>query len=487
MEQYINFEPIISIFKILEISTIADYFERLQEKVNNLKQSEWEEYYKCYFSILDTVIFYLQSEGVLSDESYRKISALKSDVEEILKEKFSIEIQPSIQDLLFLKAMDCLGIISWYAKEGKITFFTSPTLVAPLFRYISDIDVVRLRKHVTNVQKIKHPEMNEEQIERIVNENINFVNEFVERFKRGLLERVNEGILNLLNLRISTDLLEKIASVEFLPTSVDFYFAGIKYYSQKFRWKPPIHYTFSTTSGIIIPEEHYGNQYFTKILPVPGMQVDKNPVREKYFDTVYNFQQSKRRAYYFEIRRTSEKFKETYNALKEKDVRIAEQYKTHAIQILEKYLKLPNFSLIKVSEFPKVFDYLTLGNSRNVLISLRDKNQKIGHGIWIKPKRISLTINPMPYLIRGITELVCEVITGGRLRLEDLVKTFMSGFAFLIYSVIKEVRPIKQARNAIFDIREHIKGSKIEIEIIKDFGREESYIKPDKLVEQLLS
>jgi hypothetical protein len=486
--RYINLCLISNIFEKLSSPKIAGYFDKLQEKVNGLKQSEWEEYYRIYFSVLDTIVSSLQSEDILSNSCYQKIASLKLNAESILKGKFSVEVETPIgQDHSFLKAMNYLGIISWYESEGKITFFKSPTLVLPLFRYISDMDENSLKKHIKSIQKIKQPEKTDEQLDKIVDEGIDYVNDFVSKFRNIWLEHIKE----ILNLKVSTAQLDKVASIELLPTSADFYFAGIEYYKHKFLKEVPTHFTFATTSGIILPEEHHGARYFTDILSVQELaqRADKNPIRENYFEIVREAQMNKPRAYYFEMKRTSDTLKKTYNELKNIDSNMAEKYIEDAIQILKEYLQLPTFSLIKVSEFPDEFNYLTLGNTESVLLSLRDESQKIAHGLWIKPKGSLLRqafsdIKPKDLILPLVGTGVGSLITGGLL--QNLVVAFAAAFAPLIFFGVQKVRGVKQAKDAVFDIGNRIKKKRMEIEIIKDFNKS-PYIEPEKFIQQLLA
>jgi len=490
---YIDLSLVSTIFEKLKSEKIKAYFNDLQNKVNGLKQSEWEEYYQTYFSVLDTVVLSLQSEGKLTNACYQKIASLKADAESILKEKFSVEVEetPIEDDYSFLKAIDYLGIICWYENEGKITFFKSPTLVIPLFRYISNMDENFLREHIKSIQKIKRPEKDDENIKRIVDEGIYHVNYFINKFRSIWYG----DIISKLNLNVTSTELEKVASIELLPTSIDFYFAGIGYYKREFLKEIPTHFTFATTSGIITPEEHYGSRLFTEILPVKELaqKVKKNPIREHYFEIVRQAQMNKPRAYYFELKRTSENLKKTYNELKDIDPKIADRYIELATKILKQYLQLPTFSLIEVSEFPAVFNYLTLGNTKSVLLSMRDKSGKIDHGLWIKPKealflqafsdvKLEDLIVPLGGTLVGTG--IGGIITGDLLK--NLVVAFAAGFAPLVFFGVQKVRGAKQARDAVFDIANRIKKERIEIESVKDFDKKPNK-EPEKFIQQLLA
>jgi len=484
---YIDLSLIATIFEQLSSPKIKGYFIRLQNKVNALKQSEWAEYYEIYFSALDTVVFSLQSEGILSNACYQKIATLKEDAQRILREKFAVEIEtPTGQDYSFLKALDYLGIISWYENEGKITFFKSPTLVTPLFRYISTMDEKSLKEHIRGILNIKRPDMTDEIINDTVDKGIYYVNDFINKFRNILFEHIKKV------LRIDdTTAFGKVASVELLPTSTEFYFAGIEYYKRTFSKNIPTHFTFTTTSGIIMPEEHYGVRYFTDVLPVPELahRVAKNPIRENYFEIVRQAQMNKPRAYYFELKRTSDALKKTYNELKNIDPKMAEKYIEDAVRILEEYLQLPSFSLIQVAQFPEEFNYLTLGNSRSMLLSMRDKTQKIAHGLWINPQKSVLLqafsdITQKDLIRPLINGSVAGVVTGAVL--ENLVVAFSVAFAPLIFFGVQKVRGTKQARDAVFDIGSRIKKSRMEIEIVKDFGKK-PYIEPETFIKKLLA
>ena len=484
--QYIDLSLIATIFEQLSSPKIKGYFMRLQSKVNALKQSEWNEYYEVYFAALDAVVFSIQSEGILSNACYQKITSLKTDAQRILREKFAIEIgTPTGQDYSFLKALDYLGIVSWYENEGKMTFFKSPTLVTPLFRYISNMDSRSLKEHMKSIMNTRQPDMTDEIINDAVDNGIYYVNDFISKFRDIWFKHIKKV------LRIdATTALERVASVELLPTSTEFYFAGIKYYKHRFPKGIPTHFTFSTTSGIIMPEEHYGARYFAEVLPVPELahRVAKNPIRENYFEIVRQDQMNKPRAYYFEFKRTSNTLRRTYSELRNVDPKMAEKYVEDAIRILKEYLQLPSFSLIQVAEFPEEFNYLTLGNSRSMLLSMRDRSQRIAHGLWVKPQNAVLlkafSDVTREDLVRALVGGVSGAISGALL--ENLVVSFSVAFAPLIFFGVQKVRGAKQARDAVFDIGNRINKRRMEIQIVKDFGRK-PYVEPETFVRKLLA
>jgi hypothetical protein len=493
--QYVDFRLVRTIFENMGSPRIADIFRRLEEKINSLEPSVWEEYYRTYFEVLDTVVSSLQDKGILSAECYHKIANSKSEAESILKERFSVELDtpPFGSDLAFLKAINYLGIISWYENEGKITFFISPTLIPPLFRFISNCffnkDEYSLKKHIENVQKVKHPEKGDEDIANIINEAIGYINDFAFKFRKALSEHMGA----LLSLRISKEQLEDIASIELLPTSTDFYSASIEYFKKSFGKKVPAHFIFSTTSGVMIPEEHFGYKYFTDILKVTELaqRIEKNPYRQDAFEAVREALDHKPIAYYFEKTRASNALKKTYNELRKYDLKLADNYVLDAIRILNKYLQHPNFSFIRVSEFPNVFDYLTIGNSENLILSMRDRSQKIAHGLWVKPKGFALQQafsdtkeELIKHILSGGASAVASGVFTGDL-LQNLAVAFAVGFASLIFYGVRKVWGAVKAKKAVFDIANLIKKRTMDIEIVKDF-KENPHITAEELLLQLL-
>jgi hypothetical protein len=85
--QYVDFRLVRTIFENMGSPRIADIFRRLEESINRLEPSAWEEYYRTYFEVFDTVVSCLQDKGILSAECYHKIANLKSEAESILKER----------------------------------------------------------------------------------------------------------------------------------------------------------------------------------------------------------------------------------------------------------------------------------------------------------------------------------------------------------------------------------------------------------------
>jgi hypothetical protein len=355
--------------------------------------------------------------------------------------------------------------------------------------YISGMDEKSLKQHIKSIEKIRRPELSNEDLNQVVNEAFVYVSAFVEAFKKILIEHAK----TILNLDISSDTLEAVASIELLPTSTDFYLAGIKYYQLEFEKEIPTHFTFATTSGIIMPQEHFGTRYFTEILPVQELAdtVNKNPIRERYFDIVRSSQERKPRAYYFEFKRTADTLKKTYNKIRAIDSIKAESYLKDAVKILEQYLQLPKFSLIKVDEFPNEFNYLTLGNEQNVLLSMRDETQKIAHGLWIKPKGSLLMQVLRNIKWEEIQILLLQTVgtgIGGYITnalSENLIVAFAAAFAPSLFFGVQKIRGTNEARDAIFDIGKRISDKKLNIEIIKDFDKKPK-IEAEKLIQQLL-
>lgn len=486
---FINLNFLIWIFEKLQNTEIAKMLRELEAKVNKLSSDNWQQYYETYFAAFDNIVQSFQETGVLTEEYIKKIASFKLKAEEILKEKFSIEVGTVFGvEYTNLKALHYLGVLTWYESEGKLTFFYSPTLTISMIGYVSNMDENSLRNHIKSIEMIRRGEFTEEDIDAVSTQAIDYVNSFMSVFRSFLAEHAK----TILNPKISTKELESIASIELLPTSTNFYQAGIKYYQSKFGVKVPTHFTFATTSGIIIPQEHYGYRYFTEILPIPQLanSVSKNPIRERYFDVVREAQARKPRAYYFEFKRTATTLKETYGQIKEIDSAKADTYLEHAIKILESYLQLPNFSLIKIDKFPNEFNYLTLGNSANILLSIRDKTKKIAHGMWLKPKRtlLSQALKDVKWKKEIILPLIgtalgSAIISGALL--ENLLVAFTAAFAPLVYFGVSQIRGTKNARDAIFDIAERIKKRKLSVEIVKDFNKK-PYIHAGKLIERLL-
>ena len=131
-------------------------------------------------------------------------------------------------------------------------------------------------------------------------------------------------------------------AIEYLPTSTDFYNAGIDYYGSPIGRKRD-HYIFATTSGIILPEDYYGSKFFEEILPISELaaQSDKNPKREEYFKALANVQ-GRPRHYYFELNRASLAFKATIQRLKDyRGEHECEKYRQESIKTISRFLQTP--------------------------------------------------------------------------------------------------------------------------------------------------
>lgn len=127
---------------------------------------------------------------------------------------------------------------------------------------------------------------------------------------------------------------------------------------------------FSTSSGIVIPEEYRGD-----------VLAKKNPYRRKYFDrgiasaSAYDLP----KFYQWDSETTPKNLYKGFASALDK-----ESYKNEAVQILSRFLMLPNF---EITEAPFIEDpwkiYFTLVSDKSIVFSERGEMRKINHGYII--------------------------------------------------------------------------------------------------------
>jgi hypothetical protein len=172
--------------------------------------------------------------------------------------------------------------------------------------------------------------------------------------------------------------------VELLPTSDDFYAAGVTHYRRSYGTRR-LFTIFSTTPGVMLPEERYGTGFLDHALKqsaAPTLRHDLMTV-ERYFRALSEASRGKPRLYHFELYRAKRQYEETLSRLNREE---REQYEEHSMRLLEPFLSDPDFGLVRIRRFPSDFDYLTLGNGASVVISGR-KEGRIYRGLWVRPER----------------------------------------------------------------------------------------------------
>jgi len=156
-------------------------------------------------------------------------------------------------------------------------------------------------------------------------------------------------------------------SIEPLQDSLNFYNRSLMLYTPE---SQSIH-IFSTSSGLVIPEEYTGD-------PLKK----KNPYRRKYFDegiaspNAYTLP----KYYQWDSETTPKNLWKSYAEAKDK-----ERYKSQAVDVLAKFLQVPN---LEITDAPFREDpwkiFFTLVSGKTIVFSERGEARKINHGLMVE-------------------------------------------------------------------------------------------------------
>jgi len=180
---------------------------------------------------------------------------------------------------------------------------------------------------------------------------------------------------------------------------------SIQYYESKFLYKEINEFgviVFSTTTGLIVPEEHYGSRFLKviqdkskltdedikKIEKYSEDRVQKNPIRYSYFkDGIeHGCKSGCVVRYQFSLKTTAKALYEGYERAKK--FKYVKEYEQESQSILVKYLRLDSLE-ISASDFSKQYldwrNWLTLISDDYIVLSSRDKKtKKLAHGLLIE-------------------------------------------------------------------------------------------------------
>lgn len=415
--------------------------------------------YERFFAQFATAI---RVRGALSDEDYETLESLAHEIQNELHRVSSVPTPPNLDDhgRQTLRALHYLGGLETDPNDPSwISLFISPRLLARALSVASLLNAKSLKKHIAAIAQIR----GDTETARHSSE---AYQRSVKLFVKELAEKLREIVINeYLPLNLKSLGVEGLA-VEYIATATDYYDAGIDYYAAP-DGKGVTHYILATTSGILLPQDYYGAAFYERILHIPTLAEleEKNPRREAYFKALADVR-GRPRWYFFEIERASISFRKTLGELQNHGGDEAcDIYRQHSRDTIARFLQLDGFGLFGVSQFPKPFDYLTLGNGRHLLLSGRNspsRTAKIGHGLWLRPKAALLADLQKDL---KFTDWVKGIVIGASVSLLDddprrkLLDVFLGGFALpMVFALAKQVSRIK-ARDHILDIGQRITES----------------------------
>jgi len=476
MNKYVDFSYLAEFLKAIGSSHLAGVILELETRINNQTPETWQQYYDEHRRAVDHVMNCLGRGRSLSANCFKKIQTHMVAADRRLQEHFAIATPPVHgQDYENLKALHLLGVVSW-AGESQLCPFFSPSLTMPILGYLSRMNEVDLRKHCASVQRLREPQLDDAEVRARVKHNSEYVLRFHKMFRTDLAKHATA----LLGANIESKRMLSIADLELLPTAASFYEGAIRYWLARFKTTVPLHYTFSMSPGVILPQEHYGSR-LADVMSLPELAdtIEKNPLRERYFSVLRKTQANKQRAYYFDAANTARKLQEMYRSICERfSTEKGDEYLKHAEDILNSYLKVPNFSLIEIKSFPTdtEFRHLMLGNSANLILTTRSETGNVAHGIWLRPKRLSITtamqeLDPWEISASFGADVMAAVLGSASPDPKSLAAAFVAAFGVPIFFVIRHWMKDRQARDMVFSISRRIKQQPIDTRIIKKIGK----------------
>jgi len=407
----------------------------------------------------------LRRNGKLTEGDYFELRKLFSGVQQRLREATAVDASDDAVAEGSLQALHLLGGIEILPDNATVALFLSPRMLNQAFSLAALLTSPSRARHVKAISAIRGTSLTFDEAREM---EARFVKPFADAVREALRRHVARVVPP--TWRAST---LSTLSVELLPTATDFYEAGIEYYGAP-AGRGREHYIFATTSGILLPQDYYGSDYFEKILPVPELveESDKNPKREEYFRALADVR-GRPRWYFFEIKRAGKAFQKTIARLQAaagKD--FADRYMAHSKETIARFLQLPSFGLVGVDAFPSEYDYLTLGNGRHLFLSGRDREErkdKIGHGLWVRPSGRGVGRFVKEFEKLNFAEWLSALIVAAGVSLleEDprlrLLEALISGFGIPFVLAGQRYWSKRHAEDAFLNIGEHVSRTLAEV------------------------
>ncbi len=352
--------------------TVTALFRRAEEKPDT---------FRAYGDLYHEFVEAIANTGQLKRSHYTKLRRLKRQIQTDIQQTLSVDAPTGDTDRRVLQALHYMGGLTILGSYDAVSFFVFPETLTISLRLLTTLGKTDRKKHVREIAAIRSQELDLEQLDNLESDCLSTTGDALQAtFKSAIVREFS-------NLRVSSADLEYLA-VEYLPTACDFYFSGVRYY-KKPEFERNKYYIFSTTSGIVLPEEKAGSSFWDTSIPIPALfdASQKNPFRESYFESLGGA--SKRdRYYFFEWDRTSSAFQSTLAQIRQHSPhpdRDAQLYRDLAVASVDSFLRKRRFGLFGVQKFPEEYRYFTLGNGRAALLSGRDPNRhdSIGHGFML--------------------------------------------------------------------------------------------------------
>lgn len=343
-----------------------------------------KELHKSHIQLFQQTVKGVSQRGVtkktgLPEETKEKVKNKKEEIIQDAENYFVPYSGKSLADLEITKDLMHAGMITLSPKQDALTFFITPTSI-PLGLYFLYKNSLRDHQKICEVTAaLREEKVDEDKIEeraKSLEKNIGQqLDQWVDKNQLGNLPKYDLQVSDFMESR-------------FLPNSNYFYHEGQEFYEGSLE----NYNVFATTTGLILPDEHFGANYFTG--EVDGglnceklaSMSDKNPRREDYFGVLKDAAKNKPVNYFFDKKRSKKKMRDTLGEITTGMQR--KKYKEDAKKILSEYLSCGKLNFLEIPNgIPKDFQFFTLTNSTTILISQRPgEDQSIGHGVRAKLK-----------------------------------------------------------------------------------------------------
>jgi len=217
-----QFEGIVWLFESAGLKSESALFSELAVQADK-HIAELDEVYADAGrgSIYSLVNGLREGEG-LSKKRIDEIGKLWDQAQARVEQIISVDVdsrgKPSQEFRRNLEAMDYFGIITFDRVEGTASFFIHPQFTPIMLRYLTAMDEKSCQKHMEQISSVRNPDNPRPDVRSLFKIYVEPLRQETARFLAGHAKKLNVFAGDVSDVE-----------VEFLPTSTDFYSAGIEY------------------------------------------------------------------------------------------------------------------------------------------------------------------------------------------------------------------------------------------------------------------
>jgi hypothetical protein len=454
----------------------------LARKVNRDLASRTRSYEELFFGVVDVIREY----GHINSAAYDRLADLHVAIATEIEQRSRVDAS-TFDPRVFegLRALSLLGGLTHDPHSETVSVFLAPSMLPRAVTLASQMDSATRQKHILEIAKVRGVSlgMSARDADR----------DWVAPFCSQLQQTIKGLARKALPTQLNTRALDAF-SVEYLPTSSGFYNAGISYYRNP-KARSHSHFIFSTTSGLVLPDEFHGAAFYRDVLPIKQLyrRTEKNPWRRQYFESLMNIspRSGKPRMYYFDHERTSAHFQRQAEAITRYDGEEgAAKYRRLVEESISGVLHQRGFGLAAIRRFPDILEHLTLGNGVDAILSLRvGGHRSIGQAFWLRPAGTNwqaLSALDWKEVIGGVLGSAGAAAITGEL-LGSLPAVVAAGFLspITLFTLRYAGRP--EARRILADILDHADHQlrQVDMRVFK-YPDEDALEDPEHLAHELL-